>query len=1512
MVYTNRESFPAIVENNEETCQYGNGRRAFLLDVSKEGLAHPMLREAAPDANQKFACKPRFDCKIIVTGYGLRWDDEITLAPSGASCPSEQSLVATNLHIRGTYEINVTTKVLANYNAQKVDAYAHLPVFEIGNLESGEYSVCYAISLAKRLNKTAGSDFRYSAGLLSVSTFLFNCDFDHDMCSFIIFKNNHDTDLIWERRQGENPAQGNVSYKNDTTDGDFYLFMDSPQFLPGASATIVGPPTIFPLGYNCVQLRFNMHAGAKNSLRLYLHYINEKTLEGGNWGPPHWVSVGNNENEWRIAKFEFRSDGKRPAHLVVEALSGDSEKGDVAIDDISITAGHCLGDRRERLMNDKFVCGEVRLISGDWNSDKSWYVEGAVSCAGRGYNLEQVITDWVPCCVPNFGNYTLVLLDQFGDGWTESELEFRFFDEVVRIGKDFDYMDGSIKKYTITIGDIAIRNIHGTESYISFEVVVQKRDVYVWCAATEDGSIRPSSNLIKKYGIRSPRATNKISEIILYNISSDTVQSRILKPKTLYALHCIVEDLPEISSSGNEKIKTTQFHESNFYGRTTALISTDNTAPQLLLVSANSTTSSLQIMLSIDEESKVWCYACRIEECNRISIGAIKNVGKMLAVRSKKLKDHLLHTLELDDLQPDSDYTVFCYAEDFAFPQPNGISLEDVERLKRVLRTKSADPHVTINSHRVFTNGFVVSVKVDVPGNVWCGAALFGTRFPTREDVKNAGAQTFVDDITKTNEIEILGVEKNTRYTLYCVAESRNGNAVTGDGEMREKSVEVTSYGEFCKIPNEPENIQKGEKTPFDPITATEEFFVRDFMISQYELALDGVYRVTLLHNKTEILQYYDRNGPFPRRYARVRTGSCENGKGYYKQYKVGPLDAQKSTEMVYELLGTPTETRCGGYAPQGVFGRRLEYLHEEKLSELLEKSFGYPFNSEKCQGNNSKKCLILGPVFYEQYHEFQRVWIGLKTPEQEHLPFYFIVNDSANGSIGMQQPIRIPAILQSNELLAFWYNGQTFQMLDDLIMAYKNQKLNLLSPSILRNRRKLERRQVKGLKKRSLGPGHSGPHPEGRQGLEYRVAPEHVEPEGKRFYAIVSPGGDTYTIYYAGWEITVTNDRDLSLRLWNIKFNGKRMAFEAGLMEAFAHYSVADMDWFFMDSWYGGLGSAARRLQRGIECARTGILLFWDKSLCIFEQDLARPLRAHWKSGQLRDGAPHLALVLRQMLTVSNYDYVSDYVFQLNGVFEGSIAFTGELYAGVEVPWFSARQRSYGAQISSSMRMGALHNHMAIWKIDYDVQGEENNSILWNEVVPDPKRAGAHMIKKWFAESEEQATWIFNGTRALKYLVVNENHKNYGNVAGFEIKSFQNIAVQQPHFEAYAGPVSWTKYSVFSTIRKDTELDASLPRDNKYADAPAVDVDNYIKDMENIRHQDIVTWVTSGMWHIPVVEDMPLTVSIGNTLGFRSKPSNFFTEDPSMDLHNAMSGDVRDPGACAILRNSVESTIER
>lgn len=424
---------------------------------------------------------------------------------------------------------------------------------------------------------------------------------------------------------------------------------------------------------------------------------------------------------------------------------------------------------------------------------------------------------------------------------------------------------------------------------------------------------------------------------------------------------------------------------------------------------------------------------------------------------------------------------------------------------------------------------------------------------------------------------------------------------------------------------------------------------------------------------------------------------------------------------------------------------------------------------------------------------------------------------------------------------------------------------------------------------------------------LTRRVPPEHVEPGGKRYQIKSHPGGQSFSIDYAGWSFTVTNDRDKSMQFWNVRFQDEQLAFQLGLQEALAHYTVSERTFFFLDSWYGGLGGAARPVLRGYECPKHGVLLFFDQSLCVWEQDMARPIRSHYRSGEIRDASGHYALHVRQMLTVSNYDYVTTYVFHSSGHVEMKVEFTGELYAGVEVPWWSSRQEHYGTQVTGAMRFAALHAHAVVWKIDFDLGDDFNdNSVFFEEVVPDPHRVGANYIDRKFPSGELDAIIGVNATRSIAYEIVDEKRNTYGNYGGWRIFPGHSWSPNQPHAELYSGPAAWAKYRAFSTVYKYSELDATLPRDNKFAGDPAVCVDRYFADNETLRHTDVVAWMSMAFMHIPCAEDYPLTIPIGNTLSALIRPNNWFLEDPSMDLHNAIGGDFKDPGQCAVVRRDL------
>jgi hypothetical protein len=358
--------------------------------------------------------------------------------------------------------------------------------------DPGNYTVCYSPFLASRIQDSDLIDykyFHYNVGKLRIGTKLFECSFDkHEFndnenikdrlpCGFRNYQSRLNILLQWQLGSGrtETPGTGPSGDITHPLGKGNYLFMDSPGFAAGAAATVISPPFSLNSGSYCTKFAYSMYGPDVSTFRVYLHKLNlannaitnttENVTMLGLWGFPRWVAVGNKGDAWHQGGFDFRVNGLfENFELVFEAIAGESEQGDIAIDDIKITPGSCpmqLLSHTPRSIDNKLqpyqpiICGEVRLNTGIHATDKAWRVEKAVSCAGRGYSLDQINSVWLPCCVPHFGAYTLVLQDALGDGWTGSYLEFRFFDKIMTFGKNDDFVSsGQDRLYTLVIGKL--------------------------------------------------------------------------------------------------------------------------------------------------------------------------------------------------------------------------------------------------------------------------------------------------------------------------------------------------------------------------------------------------------------------------------------------------------------------------------------------------------------------------------------------------------------------------------------------------------------------------------------------------------------------------------------------------------------------------------------------------------------------------------------------------------------------------------------------------------------------------------------------------------------------------------------------------------------------------------------------------------------------------------------------------------------------------------------------------
>jgi len=99
-----------------------------------------------------------------------------------------------------------------------------------------------------------------------------------------------------------------------------------------------------------------------------------------------------------------------------------------------------------------------------------------------------------------------------------------------------------------------------------------------------------------------------------------------------------------------------------------------------------------------------------------------------------------------------------------------------------------------------------------------------------------------------------------------------------------------------------------------------------------------------------------------------------------------------------------------------------------------------------------------------------------------------------------------------------------------------------------------------------------------------------------------------------------------------------------------------------------------------------------------------------------------------------------------------------------------------------------------------------------------------------------------------------------------------------------YINAVSWSKYPVAVTLRKEDEPRSSSTFQQAVCRDPYIIFDNFLNG-ENITQEDLVLWFTVGLYHLPGGEDVPTTTTPGNYLSVFIKPSNYFDEDPTTDM---------------------------
>ncbi|NXT34840.1 AOC1 oxidase, partial [Pelecanoides urinatrix] len=637
----------------------------------------------------------------------------------------------------------------------------------------------------------------------------------------------------------------------------------------------------------------------------------------------------------------------------------------------------------------------------------------------------------------------------------------------------------------------------------------------------------------------------------------------------------------------------------------------------------------------------------------------------------------------------------------------------------------------------------------------------------------------------------------------------------------------------------------------FADLSAAELRAVRTFLMSRPELGLspsrggplakNSLFLVELLPPKKRLaLRYLDQGGPRPRRQARAVVFFGGQAEPNVTEFTVGPLPRPS----FYRPLGFKGG-RAVPFAARPMTRLEYELLHRalaeamEPLYRLLRDSTGFWYH------NCSRRCLTFSDIAPRGLAPGERrSWLVL----QRFVEGFFL------------HPVGLEVLVDHRDpdprrwaVQRLWYNGQYFSSPQELAERYERGTLavaRLAEPPA---------RQL-----------FSSYEPRGRfaTGTPTAVHGAKVcEPQGRRYRLRGN------RLEYGGWSLAFRLRSSAGLQLFDLRFNGERLAYEVSVQEAIAFYgghTPAAMQTKYMDAGWG-MGSVTYELARGIDCPEAATYLdahhLYDAdgpvrfsgAICVFELPTGVPLRRHFDSDyqggfNFYAGLEGQALVLRTTSTVYNYDYIWDFLLYPNGVMEAKVHATGFIHG----TFYTPQGRRYGSRLHSHL-LGNLHTHLVHYKVDLDIAGTGNSFETMDvrfENISNPWSPGARVL------GDPGQGWEMGAPPAPAPTRVG--------------------LLPAPGDGPDPAPVP-RRYHLAVTRHHENEPTSSSIYGQNDPWEPLVSFEGFLRNNETIEDQDLVAWVTVGFLHVPHAEDIPNTATPGNAVGFFLRPFNFFDEDPSV-----------------------------
>lgn len=426
-----------------------------------------------------------------------------------------------------------------------------------------------------------------------------------------------------------------------------------------------------------------------------------------------------------------------------------------------------------------------------------------------------------------------------------------------------------------------------------------------------------------------------------------------------------------------------------------------------------------------------------------------------------------------------------------------------------------------------------------------------------------------------------------------------------------------------------------------------------------------------------------------------------------------------------------------------------------------------------------------------------------------------------------------------------------------------------------------------------------------GRQGVAVKPL-EIIEPEGKNY----TISGNS--IHWQNWDFHVRLDSRVGPILSTVTYDDKgkkrKIMYEGSLGGMIVPYGDPDIGWYFkayLDSGDYGMGTLTSPIARGKDAPENAVLLdatiadytgaptAIPRAMAVFER-YAGPEYKHQEIGQPNLSTERRELVVRWISTVGNYDYIFDWVFQQNGTIGIDAGATGiEAVKGVKSKTMhedtAKEDTRYGTLLDHNI-VGTTHQHIYNFRLDMDVDGEQNSLVEVNPVVQPNDRGGPRtstmQTETKVVGTEQQAAQKFDPS-TVRLLTNFSKENKVGNPVSYQLIPYAG-GTHPVAKGANFGKDEWL-YHRLSFMDKQLWVTQYNPEEKypegKYPNRSDKDsgLGQFTQDNHSIENTDDVVWLTTGTTHIARAEEWPIMPT--EWVHVLLKPWNFFDETPTLNL---------------------------